>query len=114
MKPAVVLLSGGLDSATTLAIARSQGYETYALSFAYGQRHSRELDSASHVAAVVPLLNDLIRPRQHRLRDRETERLGGLEVDDQLELRRLLDGQVAGLGTLENLDVISTLASCPA
>src|SRR6267378_1287401 len=51
MKPAVVLLSGGLDSATTLAIARSRGYECSALSFAYGQRHSRELDSASRVAA---------------------------------------------------------------
>jgi 7-cyano-7-deazaguanine synthase len=53
MKPAVVLLSGGLDSATTLAIARSQGYEASALSFAYGQRHSRELDSASRVAAAL-------------------------------------------------------------
>jgi 7-cyano-7-deazaguanine synthase len=60
MKPAVVLLSGGLDSATTLAIARSQSYETYALSFAYGQRHSRELDSASHVAAALGAKNRLV------------------------------------------------------
>ena len=60
MKPAVVLLSGGLDSATTLAIARSQGYETYALSFAYGQRHGRELDSASHVAAALGAKNRLV------------------------------------------------------
>src|SRR6059058_4063212 len=50
MKHAVVLLSGGLDSATTLAIARSQGYETYALSFDYGQRHARELDAARKIA----------------------------------------------------------------
>jgi 7-cyano-7-deazaguanine synthase len=60
MKPAVVLLSGGLDSATTLAIARSQGYEIYALSFAYGQRHSRELDSASQVAAALGAKNHLV------------------------------------------------------
>ena len=50
MKHAVVLLSGGLDSATTLAIARSQDYATYALSFDYGQRHQRELEAAKKVA----------------------------------------------------------------
>jgi hypothetical protein len=44
------------------------------------------------------LLGDLVRPLQQRLRDCEAERLRGLEVDDQLELRRLLHGQVAGLG----------------
>src|SRR2546422_3885607 len=60
MKPAVVLLSGGLDSATTLAIARSRGYECSALSFAYGQRHSRELDSASRVAAALGARNRLV------------------------------------------------------
>lgn len=49
-KPAVVLLSGGLDSTTVLAIARSQGYVPYALSFRYGQRHSIELDAARRVA----------------------------------------------------------------
>ncbi|MGP8251541.1 MAG: 7-cyano-7-deazaguanine synthase QueC [Terracidiphilus sp.] len=53
MKPAVVLLSGGLDSATVLAIARAQGYETYALSFSYGQRHVWELEAAKRVAASL-------------------------------------------------------------
>ena len=47
---AVVLLSGGLDSATTLAVAREEGYECFALSFDYGQRHARELESATQVA----------------------------------------------------------------
>lgn len=48
---AVVLLSGGLDSATVLAIARDEGYETYALSVSYGQRHVAELNAAVRVAA---------------------------------------------------------------
>jgi 7-cyano-7-deazaguanine synthase len=52
-KKAVVLLSGGLDSSTVLAIARSQGYELYALSFSYGQRHIIELEAAKRVAASI-------------------------------------------------------------
>ena len=50
MKRAVVLLSGGIDSTTTLAIAIAQGYATYVLSFDYGQRHSLELEAARRVA----------------------------------------------------------------
>jgi 7-cyano-7-deazaguanine synthase len=50
MKPAVVLLSGGLDSATVLAIARADGFKPHALSFRYGQRHSIELEAARRVA----------------------------------------------------------------
>lgn len=49
-RKAVVLLSGGLDSTTVLAIAQSEGYETHALSFRYGQRHTQELDQAALIA----------------------------------------------------------------
>ena len=52
-KRAVVLLSGGLDSATVLAIAKDQGYECYALSFCYGQRHAVELECATQVAKTL-------------------------------------------------------------
>lgn len=57
---AVVLLSGGLDSATVLAIARSQGYAPYALSFAYGQRHAWELEAAQRVAAALGVVEHRI------------------------------------------------------
>jgi 7-cyano-7-deazaguanine synthase len=50
---AIVLLSGGLDSATTLAIARSEGYACHCLSIDYGQRHRAELDAAKRVAAAL-------------------------------------------------------------
>src|SRR5207249_4630897 len=56
-------------------------------------------------AALVEhaLVDDLVRPPQYRLRDRQAERLGCLEVDGQLELRGLLDGEIGGLGAFENL-----------
>lgn len=50
-KPAVLLLSGGLDSTTVLALARQQGFDVHALTFRYGQRHEREIDAARRVAA---------------------------------------------------------------
>ncbi len=59
-KPAVVLLSGGLDSTTVLAIAKSQDYDPYALSFRYGQRHAVELESAGRVAAAQGVWHHVI------------------------------------------------------
>jgi 7-cyano-7-deazaguanine synthase len=52
-RKAVILVSGGMDSAVTLAIARQQGYQIHALSVAYGQRHSSELDAAARVAHML-------------------------------------------------------------
>lgn len=60
MKKAVVLLSGGLDSATTAAIAKSEGFDLYAVSFDYGQRHSRELESAKAIAQSLGAVDHLV------------------------------------------------------
>ena len=57
---AVVLLSGGLDSSTVVAMAMAKGYEVYALSFSYGQRHTAELDAASRIAAQSGLAKHVV------------------------------------------------------
>ncbi len=75
MKPAVVLLSGGLDSATCLAIARSQGFAAYCLSFDYGQRHSAELQAARRVAAALGAT-------EHRILNLGLAQFGGSALPD--------------------------------
>lgn len=59
-RPAIVLLSGGLDSTTVLAIAKAQGFTPYALSFRYGQRHSIELEAAQQVAQAQGVARHVI------------------------------------------------------
>ena len=71
----VVLLSGGLDSATTLAIAKEQGFECYALSFSYGQRHSVELEAARKIAASA-------RVAEHRVISIDLSAFGGSALTD--------------------------------
>ena len=74
--PAVVLLSGGLDSATVLAIAKKLGYAPYALSFRYGQRHSSELDAAVRVAKSIGAI-------KHEIIDLDLRRfVGGSALTD--------------------------------
>jgi 7-cyano-7-deazaguanine synthase len=75
MKPAVILLSGGLDSATTLAIARDQGYAAYCLSIDYGQRHSAELAAAARVARALGT-------REHRTVRMDMNQFGGSALTD--------------------------------
>jgi 7-cyano-7-deazaguanine synthase len=79
VKKAVVLLSGGLDSATTLAIAKSLGYELYAISFDYGQRHRIELEAAVRVAASLGVTRHLV--TQFNLRD-----IGGSALTADIEV----------------------------
>ena len=74
-RPAVVLLSGGLDSSTVLAIARSRGFECYALSVHYGQRHSAELAAARKIAAVLG-------SREHRVMGVDLAGIGGSALTD--------------------------------
>jgi len=74
---AVVLLSGGLDSATTLAIAQSEGYAPYAMSFRYGQRHGRELASAAAVARAQGAL-------EHRIVDIDLRSFGASALTDDI------------------------------
>jgi 7-cyano-7-deazaguanine synthase len=76
-KKAVVLLSGGLDSATVLAIARSQGFELYALSFSYGQRHIWELQAAARVAAYLGVV-------KHRTANIDLRIFGGSALTDDI------------------------------
>jgi 7-cyano-7-deazaguanine synthase len=73
---AVVLLSGGLDSATVLAMAREQGYETYALSFDYGQRHKVELDASRRVAMALGAT-------EHRVLNFDLTAWGGSALTDR-------------------------------
>ena len=74
-KKAVILVSGGLDSATVLAMARDQGYECYALSYDYGQRHRCELDAARLVAQVGGVIS-------HRIVDLDVGWMGGSALTD--------------------------------
>jgi 7-cyano-7-deazaguanine synthase len=76
---AVILLSGGLDSATVLAIAKAEGYELYALSFAYGQRHAWELEAAKRVAASVGVA-------EHRIAQIDLRAFGGSALTADIDV----------------------------
>src|ERR1700676_2533715 len=80
-KPAVVLLSGGLDSATALAVARSQGFSCHALTIAYGQRHAVELEAARRVAAALGAA-------EHRVFPLDLRAFGGSPLTADLPMPR--------------------------
>lgn len=88
MKKAVVLLSGGLDSTTCLAVAKSQGYACYALSFDYGQRHCQELKAATNIARQQGAC-------AHQIVALNLQQFGGSAlVDSHLEIPTVVDDTI--------------------
>ena len=76
MKRAVILLSGGLDSAVALWLAKSEGYELYTLSFDYGQRHNKEINAAAKIAEIAGV-------KSHRLVSINMDQWGGSSLTDK-------------------------------
>ncbi|MBU5947998.1 7-cyano-7-deazaguanine synthase QueC [Streptomyces griseoincarnatus] len=92
-RPAIVLLSGGLDSTTVLAIAKDQGFTPYALSFRYGQRHSIELEAAQRVAQAQGVA-------RHVIADIDLRVFGGSALTADIEVPKhesLADVEEAGV-----------------
>lgn len=88
-KKAVVLYSGGLDSTTCMAIARAEGFAPYAMSFAYGQRHTVELDQARRYAPRMGAV-------EHQLVEIDLRRIGGSALTSALEVPKegVLEGEI--------------------
>lgn len=90
MKLAVVLLSGGIDSTTTLAIAMAEGYQAYALSFDYGQRHQIEIEAARRVA-------NSLGAKEHRVAKIDLRVFGGSALTDDIDVpKRRSEKEIAG------------------
>ncbi len=79
MKPAIILLSGGLDSTTCLAIAKSRGYELYALTFRYGQRHTFEIEAARLLARQYGV-------KEHIITQIDLRTFGGSALTDDIDV----------------------------
>lgn len=79
VKKAVVLLSGGIDSTTAMAIAKHEGFEIYSLSFSYGQRHAFELTAAQKVADAVGVA-------EHLVINVDIEKIGGSSLTDDMDV----------------------------
>ena len=90
-KKAVLLLSGGLDSATTLAIAREQGFDVYCLSFRYGQRHAIELTAARNVAQMLGA-------NQHKIADIDLRLFGGSALTSDIAVPKSRTAHEMGEG----------------
>ena len=93
---AVCLLSGGLDSSTCLALARREGYECYALSFDYGQRHRVELEAAARVAAALGA-------REHRTAVIDLRAFGGSALTADIDVPKRRSAAEMGAGDSDYL-----------
>jgi 7-cyano-7-deazaguanine synthase len=90
MKKAVVLVSGGMDSAVVIAIARAQGYDVYALSVRYGQRHTSELDAANLVSHKLGVV-------EHKTVNVDLRSIGGSALTDEaISVPTDADGHAVG------------------
>ncbi len=92
-KRAVVLVSGGMDSAVVAAIARAQGFDVYALSVAYGQRHLSELAAAQRVAVMTGAA-------AHKTVDVDLRSIGGSALTDDIDVPTDEDGHLIGTGDI--------------
>jgi len=90
-KPAVVLVSGGMDSAVVLAIAREAGFDVHALSVRYGQRHTSELDAAARIAATLGAV-------AHKTVHVDLRSIGGSALTDDIDVPTDDDGHEIGVG----------------
>lgn len=90
-RPAVVLLSGGLDSTTVLAIARREGYRVNAMTFRYGQRHEIEIEAARRIAAAAGIDN-------HVVMDIDLRAFGGSALTDNIEVPKGRSPEEMGRG----------------
>ena len=91
MKPAVVLLSGGLDSSTCLALAKSQGFACHALSFDYGQRQRQELAAAQAVAQAIGVAS-------HRILNLDMRAIGGSALTSDIAVPKHRSADEIGQG----------------
>ena len=91
MKPAVVLLSGGLDSSTCLALAKSQGFDCHALSFDYGQRQRQELMAAKTVAQTIGVAS-------HRILNLDMRAIGGSALTSDMAVPKHRSAEEIGQG----------------
>jgi 7-cyano-7-deazaguanine synthase len=90
-RPAIVLLSGGMDSATCLAIAKADGFAPHALSFRYGQRHAIELEAAATVAKALGAV-------EHRIVDIDLRAFGGSALTADVAVPKDREAQAIGSG----------------
>ena len=90
-KKAVVLLSGGLDSTTALAVARSEGYEACAITFRYGQRHWQELEAARRVAEAMSV-------HKHLITEFDLKAIGGSALTDRIDVPKSRSAEEVSTG----------------
>ncbi|MCH8293014.1 7-cyano-7-deazaguanine synthase, partial [Candidatus Poribacteria bacterium] len=89
MRKGVILLSGGLDSTTVLAIAKSEGYQPYAISFQYGQRHVYELSAAKRIAQQMGV-------SEHTIVELNLRQFGGSALTDNIDVPKRTNADEIG------------------